>query len=191
MVMRSVAVAFFASLTLTACASQEQQIAAAGQINKTDDQFQPFRQYTTGIIRNPPLDATSNGNYEMELISQVDRASGAHGVGLQFTIHYFASLKRNYNEARNGKAELLHVHGIYHRKYDCTKSTGICIFNEAMLIDLRENELRAAGNDGYALKLFPVIGQGIPLTIPKSLIASLYSAVDAGEKQVASAQHKP
>ena len=80
---------------------------------------------------------------------------------------------------------------IYHRKYDCTKSTGICIFNEAMLIDLRENELRAAGNDGYALKLFPVIGQGIPLTIPKSLIASLYSAVDAGEKQVASAQHKP
>lgn len=191
MVLRQVALAFFASLALTACASQEQQIAAASQISKTDDQFQPFRRYTTGIIRNPPLDAASNGNYEMELISQVDRASGAHGVALQFTIHYFASLKRNYNEARNAKAELLPVRGVYHKKYDCTKSTGICIFQEAMLIELHENELRAAGNGGYALKMFPVIGQGIPLTIPKSLIASLYSAVDAGEKQVASVQQKP
>jgi hypothetical protein len=189
MVLRSVVIALFASLALAACASKEQQIATASQISATDDQFKPYRQYKTGTIRNAPFDG-SNGNYEMELLSQVERATGVRGVGLQFTIKYIGSIKREYKEARTPKAELLPVRGIVHKKYDCTKSTGSCIFMESLVVDLREPELRMAGNDGYVLKLFPKFGEGIVLTIPKSLIASLYATVDAGEKQVASVPQK-
>jgi hypothetical protein len=190
MVLRWAALVLLSGFTLTACASKEQQLAAAAKIETHDDQFKPYRQYKTGTINSAPFDSAVSGRYEMELISQVDRATGARGVGLQFTVHYFGSLKREYREARTPKAQPLQVRGVLHKKYDCTKSTGQCIFVEEVMVDLHEADLRAAGNDGYVLKLFPKFGEGIVLTIPKSLVASLYAAVDAGEKQVAAVAQK-
>jgi hypothetical protein len=189
--LRKAATALLATLALTACASTEQQIAAAAKIETTDDQFQPFRQYKSGAVAHTLVDVGTYRRVKMEMIAQVDRASGGRGIGLQVEIDYLASIQRKYLEARTSSAVLLHVSGVLHRSQGCSKKVGRCDHTEIVTIDIPEKELRQTGSDGYRLKLFPKIGQGVELNVPKSLIVALFTAVDAGEQKVAMAQKKP
>lgn len=190
--LRSVTVAFFAglaaSLALTACASTEQQIAAAAKIETTDDQFQPYRQYKSGAVAHTLIDVGTYRRTKMELIAQVDRASGGRSIGLQVEIDYLGNVHRKYLEARTSSAVLLHVSGVLHRAQGCSRKAGSCEHKEVVTIDIPEKDLRQTGNEGYRLKLFPKIGEGVELNVPKSLIVALFAAVDAGEQSVALAQ---
>ena len=179
------------ALMLPGCATPEQKLAAASNVSTVDDQFNPHRQYRTGAIKSSFNESVAVGNYETQLMAEVDRKTGASGAGLQFTIRYTANLQRKYQEARNANAENLAVHSVVHHASDCSKKLGSCTYLEAVIIDLPVAGLRSAGNQGYPIKLFPKIGQGIELAIPKSLITSLFDGVDAGEKHVAAAQQMP
>lgn len=179
------------SMAVTACASPAQQITTASQIKTDDDQFKPFRQYKTGAIRNQPFDRPGDANHEMELAAQIQRTGGARAIGLQVRITYSGDFVRTYQEARNAKADLLHIQKVVHQSSGCSKQYSGCSRIEFVVVDIPEAELRNAGNEGYPIKLFPKVGAGLQLTIPKSLIASLFTAVDAGEKQIAATQQKP
>jgi hypothetical protein len=178
-------------LALTACASKEQQIAAAAKIQTEDDQFKPYRQYSTGRVKDILIDVGSYRQIETELLANVQRTTGARAFGLQVEIKYTGPVPRKYTEARNVKAEQLQVDRIFQRSHDCSRKLDSCDHKEIVLIQIKEAALRAVGNEGYRLKLYPKIGQGVELNIPKSLTVALFATVDAGEKQVAVVQPKP
>jgi hypothetical protein len=183
--LRILGIAFLAGLALTACASKEQQIAAAAKIQTNDDQFKPYRQYTTGQVKEILIDVGSYRQIQTELVANVQRTTGARVFGLQVEINYTGPVPRKYVEARNVKAEQLRVDQVFHRSHDCSRKLDSCNHKEIIMIQISEPELRAVGNEGYRLKLYPKVGQGVELNIPKSLTVALFATVDAGEKQVA------
>ena len=73
------------SLVAAACASEQQKIdAASSSVSLVDDQFRPFREYSTGFIDG----ATATGLDSKRLIARVDRKSGALAASLEFVVTY-------------------------------------------------------------------------------------------------------
>ena len=174
-------------VALSGCASQEQKLAAASQIKLTDDQFLPYRRYTTGSISSPPIAVGTAGLSDKELIAQVDRKTGAVNVGLQFQIQYTSVLRRTYETARNTRAQTLPLKAVTRHSSDCSRKSGTCSFFEVLIVELPEAELRACGPAGYPVKVFAHVGRDVEIDIPKSLIVALFTEIDAGEKRVAAA----
>ncbi len=190
MVLRRFLIALSAGLAVAACASKEQQIAAAAKIQTDDDQFKPYRYYSTGPVNETLIDVGSYRRVETELVANVQRVSGARSFGLKVEINYSGAVPRRYAEARNAKAEQLPVNHVFLRTYDCDRKLDSCNHKEIVLIEIPEPELRAVGNEGYRLKLFAKIGNGVELNVAKKLTDALFATVDTGEKQIAAVQPK-
>ena len=178
-------IAFFGlvSLIASACASEQQKIeAASGSVSLVDDQFRPFREYSTGFIDG----ATTSGLDSKRLIARVDRKTGALSTSLEFIVTYKGRLKYTYDTARNSKAEPLKVGVIAHKASNCKRSESTCIYMEVVGVAIPEAELRNAPAEGYPVKLFAHLGPDALIPIPKQLIVALLAKVD-GEKTVATA----
>jgi len=162
-----------ACCVLQACASPEQQFAQASAIKANDDQFRPFREYTTGEIRT----GNAIGLGSKQLVGRVDRQTGALTTLLQFQIAYTGDHRRSYENARNDRAEPLALNPVQ-RHSKCHPRNG-CVYSEVFLVVIPEAELRQAPAAGYQVKAFARNGPDVLVTIPKELIASLFAKIDA------------
>jgi hypothetical protein len=179
-VRRRMWVVIAACLLLQACASPAQQLVQASQIRVNDDQFRPFREYTTGEIRT----GNALGLGSKQLVGRVDRQTGALTTLLQFEIAYLGDHKRFYENARNERAEPLPLNAV-HRNAKCHPRNG-CVYSEIFLVVIPEAELRQAPPAGYQIKAFARNGPDVLVTIPKEHIVSLFAKIDADRPQNAS-----
>ncbi len=175
-----------AGLLAASCASDQQKIDAASNVSLTDDQFRPYREYSTGFIDG----ATTSGLDSKRLVARVDRKTGAVAASLEFIVTYKGRLKYTYDTARNSKAEPLKVGVIAHKASSCKRSESTCIYTEVVGVAIPEADLRRAPAEGYPVKLFAHLGPDALIPIPKQLITSLLAKVD-GEKSTAVAPPTP
>ena len=175
-----------AGLLAASCASDQQKIDAASNVSLTDDQFRPYREYSTGFIDG----ATTSGLDSKRLVARVDRKTGAVAASLEFIVTYKGRLKYTYDTARNSKAEPLKVGVIAHKASSCKRSESTCIYMEVVGVAIPEADLRSAPAEGYPVKLFAHLGPDALIPIPKQLITSLLAKVD-GEKSTAVAPPTP
>ena len=166
------------SVMAAACASEQQKIeAASSSVSLVDDQFRPFREYSTGFIDG----ATASGLDSKRLIARVDRTTGALATSLEFIVTYKGRLKYTYDTARNSKAEPLKVGVIAHKASSCKRSESTCIYMEVVGVAIPEADLRNAPAEGYPVKLFAHLGPDALIPIPKQLIVSLLAKVDGAK----------
>lgn len=167
------------SVLAASCASDQQKIEAASSVSVADDQFRPYREYSTGFIQS----SNTTGLDSKRLVARVDRTTGAVTTALEFIVTYKGQLKYTYDTARNSKAEPLKVGVIAHKASNCKRSESTCIYLEVVGVTIPEAELRNAPADGYPVKLFAHLGPDALIPIPKQLIVSLLAKVDAGRSQ--------
>jgi hypothetical protein len=160
---------------LQACAS----LAHASEIKVNDDQFRPFREYTTAEIKT----GTASGLGSKQLVGRIDRQTGALTTLLQFQVAYLGNHKRFYESARNDRAEPLRLNSVQ-RTAKCHPRNG-CVYSETFLVVIPEAELRQAPRAGYQIKAFARNGPDILVTIPKELIVSLFVRIDADRPSTA------
>ena len=172
---RGLFLVLIAVLTASACASQQDKIDVASQIVKTDDQFLPYREYTSGALRS----STANGLDGSILVARIDRKTGALSTAVQYVSVYTHDGKYNYQSARNSRAEQLKLSVISRRSGHCSRKDGTCTHDEVLHIDIPEDALRQAPAEGYQVKLFARLGPDALITIPKQMIVSLFAKIDA------------
>lgn len=165
------------ALALAGCVSAAQSISQPGQIKVTDDPYRPYREYTTGEIKA----ANAVGIGAKQLVGRIDRASGTLTTVLQFEIAYQAFARRHYEAARNARAETLVFNQV--QKTARCRSGADCIYGELFIVTLPEAHLRAAGPDGYAVKVFARSGPDVLVALPKDMIDSLLARIDADRKK--------
>jgi outer membrane murein-binding lipoprotein Lpp len=170
---------------LHGCMSPEQQLERATQIRTANDQFKPYREYMSGEMVSSNAVATGN----KALVARVDRKTGAVTTLLEFHVVYNDTHRRLYETARNSRAELLQLTTVQ-RQGQCRYGTGnVCPYSDLFTVFLPEQQLRAAGPEGYPIKIFARNGPDLLIAIPKPLITSLFAKVDAdkagGEPAVA------
>ncbi len=145
--------------------------AHAAEVTMRDDNFRPYREYTTGparISNYPNLIAT-------ELIARVDRKSRAAATLVSMEIAYTGDQMRNYESARNARAESLGFQQIG-RSRSCEKR--MCTYDETFTVEIPPDELRRAPPGGYQFKVFGRGGGDALITVPKGAIDRLLGAVD-------------
>ncbi len=108
-------------IALAACSTPEQQIAAASEIKTRDDQFLPYRRYTTGFVRSLGPMFSTEGDNQQHLGVQIDKKTGVRTAYLQVTLAYRENYKRKYMEARNARAEKLKVERLLTESLSCSK----------------------------------------------------------------------
>lgn len=165
----------FALAMLCACATVEQQTAAAVHGRILDDKFRPYKEFQTGDIHV----ATPVGQGAKRLIARVDRKSARATYILVFHIAYQGDHRRTYSNARNDRAEALKVTTIARNSAGCRSAHG-CNFDELVEIEIPETDLRQAPALGYQLKLLPVLGPDALIVVAKPVIESLLAKVEAG-----------
>jgi hypothetical protein len=170
-----------AAIALAGCASTEQKIAQASEIKAADDPFKPYREYSTGAVTSGNM-LGSGGKI---LMARVDRKTGAVTTLLHFQIVYNDGHVRQYETARNARAEQLPLRTLL-RQGRC-KLGGHCPYSDSFEVTLPEPDLRQAGADGYMIKVFARNGPEIMILVPKPMIASLLARVDA-DRTIAAAR---
>lgn len=171
--MRGLLFAVLTGFIAGGCASQ--QIEAASQIRVNDDQFLPFKEYSTGTLWN----FDSKAFTQVSLGARLDRKSGILQTLLEFTVAYNTDARYNYKDARNNKAEQLTLTALRRRSHNCIRKEDTCDHREILQVTLPEADLRQAPAEGYQVKLFAAVGPPQLITIPKQLIVSLLAKVDA------------
>lgn len=167
-----------AGMLLCACASQEQKIASASEIKSSDDQFLPYREYTSGLMKETAL-LSPDGTRANILIGRVDKNSGNKRFAVQVLIHYSEDRRRRYESARSSRAEPLQLVRIDQARKNCVKRLDRCTFSEIVDVVIPEAGLRGAGSEGYPVKLYARSGATSLIDIPKPVIASLLAKIDA------------
>ncbi len=145
----------------------------------TDDPFLPYREHTSGLLRESvPLfaDASARGKV---LIARVDKKTGARAFRLQVLFAYSARTKRRYETARNERAELLALVVVKRERTQCSRRLEQCQQFETIDIALKEADLRAAGPQGLATRVFPREGPPATLVLDKAAIQGVLARVDA------------
>lgn len=160
-------------LALAGCVSAAQSIPEPGQIKVTDDPYRPYREYTTGEIKS----ANAVGVGAKQLVGRIDRTTGALTTVLQFEIAYQAYARRHYETARNAKAEVLAFNQV--QKTARCRPGADCVYGEQFIVTLPEAHLRAAGPEGYSVKVFARSGPDVLVALPKEMIDSLLARIDA------------
>jgi hypothetical protein len=144
-----------------------------GQVQVRDDQFRPYREYTTGRVRAgayPNLLA-------VELNGRIDRQSGALTTLISVEFAYLSDHKRGYESARNSNAQPLRFTRV--SSHGRCPPGAMCSFSEVFAVEIPDAELRQAPAEGYQLKVFARNGPGVTVTIPKAQIAGLLARIDA------------
>ena len=162
--MRGVAIGFSLVLLLTvsACA----QSVAIAPAETRDDPFLPYTETSAGQSRA----VIPNGLAQIELLKRKDRKTGVANTLLHVATVYHGSHREKYESARNAKAEPLKFQP-YNYEKSCEKRD--CQHTEVFFVEIPEQELKQAGPDGYALKIFARGGTNLTITIPPGLIARL------------------
>lgn len=172
--------ALLAAGIVAGCASQKQNVETGSQIGVRDDQFLPYREYISGIMReNAPLFSGGTNRDDEMLIGHVEKKNGAKSFGVQVVLNYDEDIRRQFQSARNNKAEDLKFIPIERIRSACSHRTGSCLFKEIVKVLIPEQDLRAAGPEGYPIKLFARSGDTTVINIPKPVIVSLLQKVDA------------
>jgi hypothetical protein len=167
----------FVLALLCACATVEQQTAAAVHGRILDDKFRPYKEFQTGEIHV----TTPVGTGAKQLIARVDRKTARATYILVFHIAYPGNHRRTYSNARNDRAEALKVTPIARNSAGCRSTYG-CNFDELVEIQIPEADLRQAPAAGYQLKLLPVLGPDALIVVAKHVIESLLAKVDGGRE---------
>ena len=173
MVRRSLVSMIFVALLLSACTSAPQQVADAGIIRVSDDNFLPYRQFAA------PRKQTGRfgGSEFITLAARVDRKTGATKMLAEVAVFYMTHERRHYEHAANAQAEGLIVYKIaYDGKCD---RKGYCERDEKVQVEIPEAALRGAPASGYQFKLFAKAAPDILVTLEKPLIDSLFLKIDA------------
>ncbi len=167
-------VALSGSALLAACAGG----ASAPTVSLRDDNFRPYREYTTGqrTVRVYP------NTLMTELVARVDRKTGAAKTLLVADFRYWGTRMRKYESARNASAEALTFEQIS-RHRSCEK--GDCLYDEQFTVEIPESDLRRAEAGGYPLKVFAREGSDTTLAIQKPDIERLFAALDKPSPQAA------
>jgi hypothetical protein len=162
-----------------ACATSEQQIAQASVVQVADDQFKPFREYSSG-----PLKSSSGDTLQIAMLAvRIDRKAGARQILTEVSVHYTSGWDRNYLRARDSAAQELPTK-VVARNGQCRKN--VCDRWEIVNIGISETALRQAPGSGYQFKLFASkTGDDVLVTLPKPVIVSLFAKAD-GEATPAS-----
>lgn len=181
--------AIAAGLVVCACASQDQKIAAASEIKSSDDQFLPYREYTSGLYTETGALLSKEAVRANVLVGRVDKTTGGKQFAVQVLLHYSEDRRRKFESARNSRAEALQLVQIERVRKNCDKKLDLCSFSEFVNILIPEPGLRGAGANGYPIKLFARSGDSTVVDIPKAVIASLLAKVDA-DPAIASAPAK-
>lgn len=168
-----VAAALVACWMLQAGAPAAQQAAQSGQIQVRDDQFTPYREYTTGRVRA----GTYPNLLALELNGRIDRKSGALTTLLNVEFAYVSDHKRGYETARNSQAQPLRFTRL--SSHGRCPPGAKCSYGELFTVEIPEAELRQAAPEGYQLKVFARNGPGAVVSIPKAQIVALLARIDA------------
>ncbi len=168
-----------AGLLLCGCASQEQKIASASEIKTSDDQFLPYREYTSGLIKETGGLLSQDGTRANVLIGRVDKKTGSKKFAVQVLLHYSEDRRRKFESARSSSAEPLQLVKIEKSRKNCVKRLDTCTFSEIVDVVIPEAGLRGAGANGYPIKLFARSGDTSIIDIPKPVIASLLAKIDS------------
>jgi len=173
---------------VAACVSQKQNVETGSQIGVRDDQFLPYREYISGIMReNAPLFSGGTNRDDEMLIGHVEKKDGAKSFGVQVVLNYDEDIRRQFQSARNNKAQELKFIPIQRIRSACSHRTGSCLFKEIVKVLIPEQDLRTAGPEGYPIKLFARSGDTAVVNIPKPVIVSLLQKVDADPAALAAA----
>lgn len=141
------------------------------EITLRDDEFRPFVEYATAATR-----VSSYPNlFFFNLIARVDRKTGNTSTFVSLVIAYPGRHKREYESARNARAEVLRFYEPT-RHRSCKKGT--CVVDETLMIGIPESELRQAPPGGYQLKVFARDGSDVLVTIPQAAIEKLLAKLD-------------
>ena len=161
--------------TVLAACSMLQACAApqSGPIQVRDDQFRPYREYTTGRVRTGTYPNLAN----LELNGRIDRQSGALTTQLNVELAYLSGHKRGYDTARNSHAQSLRFTRL--ASHGRCRAGSSCVYTEVFTVDIPEMELRQAAPEGYHLKVFARHGPDAQFIIPKVQIAALFAGLDA------------
>ncbi len=168
-----------AGLLLCGCASQEQKIAAASEIKSSDDQFLPYREYTSGLMTATGGLLSQDGTRANVLIGRIDKETGSKKFAVQVLLHYSEDRRRKFKSARSSSAEPLQFVRIEQVRKNCVKRLNTCTFSEIVDVVLPESGLRGAGANGYPIKLFARSGDTSIIDIPRPVITSLLAKVDS------------
>lgn len=167
-------IAVLGSALLAACAAGP----PAPEITVRDDAFRPYREYTTG--------QRTVGGYPntviTKLVARVDRKTGATTTLLGIGLVYAAQHMRNYESARNARAEVLPLQRIS-RHRSCEQRS--CVYDEKFMIEIPADALRRAPSGGYPLKVFARDGGDATISVAKADIERLFAALDKPLPQAA------
>ena len=158
--------ALLGSAFLAACAAG----GSAPEIAVRDDNFRPYREYTTG----KQLVSTYPNTFAAELIGRVDRKTGATTTLISADFAYQDDRMRKYESARDARAEALPLQGIS-RVRSCEQH--VCVHEEKFAVEIPEDALRRAPAGGYQPKIFARDGGDTTVTIPKGQIDLLLAAL--------------
>lgn len=171
--------AIAAAAMLCACASQEQKIAAASEIKSSDDQFLPYREYKSGLMKETGGLFSQDGTRANVLIGRVDKTTGVKKFAVQVLLHYSEDRRRKFESARSSRAEPLQLVKVEQARKNCVKRLDSCAFSEIVDVAIPEAGLRGAGVEGYPIKLFARSGDTAIIDIPRPVITSLLAMIDA------------
>jgi hypothetical protein len=159
-------------LALAACTT-----LPPSEIRVRDDQFSPYRELATGFV----APSSSSAQLGLQLVAQIDRASGSAKILARTRIAYVDSRRRHYTVARNNKAEqlaLTHVSA----KGQCNLGSS-CPHEEIVAVEVTEADLRRSAAEGYPFKLFAKIGPEVLVLVPKAMVANLLAQIDEDRRQ--------
>ena len=156
----------FAAVVAIALSGCQINPAPSEEVTLRDDEFRPFVEYATG----PTRVSSYPDRFIFHLIARVDRKTGKTSTFVSLVIAYPGRHKREYESARNARAEVLRFYEPV-RQRSCEKR--VCTMTETLMIGIPETELRRAPPGGYQLKVFARDGSDVLVTIPQAAIEKL------------------
>lgn len=165
---------------LAACAS----LPPPTDVQAIDDPFRPFVEYHAGLASTAQWQASAT----VRLVGRIDRKTREPTTHVFVEMAYTAETRRHYETARNSRAEPLAV--TRHAGSGNCGGKGPCPHGEVVTVDVPIEDLRRAGPQGYALKLFAKYGPEATLTMPKPVIDAMLARLDRDRGSAPSAPKK-
>lgn len=169
-----------AAALLAGCAS----LPPPTEVQAIDDPFRPFVEYHAGLASVAQWQASAT----VRLVGRIDRKTREPSTHVFVEMAYTAETRRHYETARNSRAEPLSV--TKHAGSGNCGGKGPCPHGEVVTIDVPIEDLRRAGPQGYALKLFAKYGPEATLTMPKPVIDAMLARLDKDRGAAASIAKK-
>jgi hypothetical protein len=156
------------AVLMSGCAS----LPPPTEVQAIDDPFRPFVEYHAGLASVAQWESSAT----VRLVGRIDRKTREPSTHVFVEMAYTSETRRHYETARNIRAELLAV--TKHAGSGNCGGKGPCPHGEVVTIHVPIDDLRRAGPQGYALKLFAKYGPEATLTMPKPVIDAMLARLD-------------